>query len=100
MFQKARETAYLESTSILVLLIRWRKPLIIVTIVTALAAYLFSSPAFIQPKFKSSVVFFPSATNSVSKAIMEETNSEKQDTQKHLRWTLVKKNKLNKCYRS
>ncbi|MBK9543218.1 MAG: hypothetical protein IPQ03_12310 [Bacteroidetes bacterium] len=79
MFQKARETAYLESTSILVLLIRWRKPLIIVTIVTALAAYLFSSPAFIQPKFKSSVVFFPSATNSVSKAIMEETNSEKQD---------------------
>lgn len=79
MFQKARETAYLESTSFLVVLIRWRKPLIIVTAVTALAAYIFSGPAFIQPKFKSSVVFFPSATNSVSKAIMEETNSEKQD---------------------
>ncbi|HRH65043.1 MAG TPA: hypothetical protein PLU53_01970 [Bacteroidia bacterium] len=79
MFQKARETAYLESTSFLVLLIRWRKPLIIVTIVTALAAYFFSGPGFITPKFRSSVVFFPSATNSVSKAILEETNSEKQD---------------------
>ncbi|MBK7851381.1 MAG: hypothetical protein IPJ66_09685 [Bacteroidetes bacterium] len=79
MFQKARETAYLESTSFLVLLIRWRKPLIIVTVVTAIAAYIFSGPAFITPKFRSSVVFFPSATNSVSKAIMEETNSEKQD---------------------
>lgn len=79
MFQKARETAYLESTSLLVLLIRWRKPLLIVTAIAALASYVFSGPAFITPKFKSSVVFFPSATNSVSKAIMEETNSDKQD---------------------
>jgi uncharacterized protein involved in exopolysaccharide biosynthesis len=79
MFQKARESAYLESTSLLFLLVRWRKPLVIVLISTTIAAFVFSGPLFIQPKFKSSVVFFPSSTNSISKAILEDSNSEKQD---------------------
>ena len=79
MFQKARESAYLESTSLLLLLVRWRKPLIIIFLVTLIASTIFSGPSFIKPKYKSSVIFFPSATNSVSKAIMEESSSEKQD---------------------
>ena len=79
MFQKARESAYLESTSLLFLLVRWRKPLIIIIVTTFIASYIFSGPYFIQPKFRSSVIFFPSATNSISKAILEESSSEKQD---------------------
>ncbi len=79
MFQKARESTYLESSSLLFLLLRWRKPLIITFLITLLASIIFSSPLFIQPKYKSSVVFFPSATNSVSKALLEESPSEKQD---------------------
>src|SRR5690349_15041805 len=79
MFQKARDSAYLESTSLLILLVRWRKPLAIVLLSTLIVAYIFSGPAFITPKFKSSVIFFPSSTNSISKAILEETSSEKQD---------------------
>jgi hypothetical protein len=79
MFQKARESAYLESTSLLFLLVRWRKPLAIVILSTLVVAFIFSGPAFITPKFKSSVIFFPSSTNSISKAILEENSSEKQD---------------------
>jgi uncharacterized protein involved in exopolysaccharide biosynthesis len=79
MFQKARETAYLESTSLLFLLMRWRKPLAIILLLTLVASFIFSGPTFIKPKYRSSVVFFPSATNSVSKALLEESNSEKQD---------------------
>jgi uncharacterized protein involved in exopolysaccharide biosynthesis len=79
MFQKARESTYLESSSLLFLLLRWRKPLIITFLVALVASYIFSSPYFIKPKYKSSVVFFPSATNSVSKALLEESSSEKQD---------------------
>src|SRR5436305_1996075 len=79
MFQKARESSYLESTSLLFLLVRWRKPLIIVFLSTLVAAFIFSGPSFIQPKYRSSVIFFPSSTNSISKAILEESNSEKQD---------------------
>jgi uncharacterized protein involved in exopolysaccharide biosynthesis len=79
MFQKARESAYLESTSLLFLLVRWRKPLAIVILSTLVLAFIFSGPAFITPKFRSSVIFFPSSTNSISKAILEESSSEKQD---------------------
>ncbi len=79
MFQKARDTAYLESTSLLILIIRWKKPLIMTVIIAVIASAIFSGPWFITPKFKSSVVFFPSSTNSISKALLEESNSEKQD---------------------
>ncbi len=79
MFQKARESAYLESSSLLFLLIRWRKPLIIILLSTIILSFIFSGTSFIEPKYRSSVVFFPSATNSVSKAILEESTSEKQD---------------------
>jgi len=79
MFQKARESSYLESTSLLVLAIRWIKPLCIVTILGALCALIFSGENFITPKFKSTVVLFPAATNSISKSIMQEHTSDKQD---------------------
>jgi hypothetical protein len=79
MFQKARESAYLESSSLLFLIVRWRKPLIIILIAAASGSYIFSGPFFIKPKYRSSVIFFPSATNSVSKALLEESSSEKQD---------------------
>ena len=79
MFQKARESAYLESTSLLILMVNWRKPLIIIFLITLISSFIFSGEIFILPKYRSSVIFFPSATNSVSKALLEESNSEKQD---------------------
>lgn len=79
MFQKARDTAYLESTSLLILIVRWKKPLIISLLIAGLLATFFSGPLFITPKYNSSVIFFPATTNSLSKAILEETGSDKQD---------------------
>jgi len=79
MFQKARESSYMESTSLLVLVARWHKPLLIITILAALGSYIFSGESFIKPKFKSSVILFPAATNSISKALMDENPSDKQD---------------------
>ena len=79
MFQKARESAFMESTSLLVKSIRWRKPLLIVSFFAAIGSLIFSSEYFIKPKYKSSVVFFPTATNSISKALMEEHVSDKHD---------------------
>ena len=79
MFQKARETAYLESTSLLILIFRWKKPLGIMVLLALIASTIFSGSWFIAPKYKSTVIFFPTSTNSLSKAILEETGSEKQD---------------------
>ena len=79
MFQKARETVYQDSESLLLLVLRWRNPLIITILVSVIGAYVFSGPAFIHPKFRSSVVFFPSSTNSLSKALLDVNSSDKQD---------------------
>ncbi len=79
MFQQARETSYLESTSLVVQAFRWRKPLLITTCLAAIGSFIFSGPAFITPKYHSSVVFFPPATSSLSKALLEENTSDKQD---------------------
>jgi hypothetical protein len=79
MFQKARETAYLESTSIFVTLVKWRKPLIITVLAAALASMVFSGSYFIQPKYRSTVIFFPTASTSISRAILDNNVSDKQD---------------------
>jgi tyrosine-protein kinase Etk/Wzc len=76
MFQKARESAYLESTSLLMTFVRWRKPLLVVVLVSSVAAFIFSGPSFIHPKYKSTVVFFPAAATSISKAVLESSPGE------------------------
>ncbi|MEO0312592.1 MAG: hypothetical protein RIQ89_2249 [Bacteroidota bacterium] len=79
MFQKANESRYLESTSMIFFLLKWKKPISLVAILALIGSCIFSSPTFIAPKYKSSVVFFPAATNSISKALLDENTSEKQD---------------------
>ncbi len=61
-----------ESTNFIVFLWRWKFPLIIITLVAAIAAAIFSGPAFIDPKYKAVVVMFPSSSNSVSRALLSE----------------------------
>lgn len=59
-----------DSSNLIVYIYDWRKPLIIVTVVAAILAAIFSSPAFIKPKYKSTVTVFPTTTNSLSKALL------------------------------
>mgnify|MGYP006309887991 CR=1 FL=1 len=73
------ENSNFESTNILLFLHRWRKPLIIVTVVAMIAAVIFSSPFFITPKYKSTVILYPAATNAISKALLTESSSAQDD---------------------
>ena len=50
---------YFENDEILGLLWRWRKPLLVVFVVSFLGAAIFSSPIFIKPKFKSFARVYP-----------------------------------------
>lgn len=50
---------YFENDEILGLFWRWRKPLLLVFIVSVLGAAIFSSPTFIKPKFKSFARVYP-----------------------------------------
>ncbi|MBU2651308.1 MAG: hypothetical protein KKA81_10265 [Bacteroidetes bacterium] len=74
-----KEKGDFDSSGIFYFLYKWRKPLIIVIVVTIAASLLFSSPWFITPKYKSSVILFPVATNSVSKVLISQNSGIKED---------------------
>ncbi len=69
----------LNSLNLLYLIYKWRFPLMIITAVAILAAVVFSSPWFIKPKYKSSVIMFPVATNSISKVLISQNSGIKED---------------------
>src|ERR1041385_7592713 len=50
---------YLQSVDIFKMLARFRKPLIIVGVVSLVASAIFSGPAFIKPKYKSTAILYP-----------------------------------------
>ncbi len=62
------------STNLVVLMYKWRKPLIVFPFLSGIIAIIFSMPFFIKPLFESAVVVFPSTTNSVSKALLPQQN--------------------------
>jgi uncharacterized protein involved in exopolysaccharide biosynthesis len=65
------------TTNFLLFLYKWRLPLLIITIVTAgLSA---GCSFLITPKFKSTVILFPTSTNAVSKALLADNFGPKQD---------------------
>ena len=51
-----------------------RKPIIVIPFLAMVVAVFFSGPSFIKPLFQSQVILFPSTTNSVSKALLPQTN--------------------------
>lgn len=78
-FRKPSENESFDSTNILLFLHTWRKPLIIVTVIAVFASVIFSSPWFITPKYKSTVVLYPAATSAISKALLTENPGSEKD---------------------
>lgn len=76
---KFTELRDFDSTSLGVFLFSWRRHLIIISLSAALLALIFSSPLFITPLYKSSVVLFPVSSNSVSKALLTDQPAAKSD---------------------
>lgn len=68
-----------ESTNFILFLWNWKYTLIIITLVAAIVAAIFSGPAFIEPKYKANVVMFPSSSNSVSRALLAENVGNTKD---------------------
>lgn len=79
MLNKVRGSEDFESTNFIIFLYRWRKPLIIVMAIAFLASIIFSHPFFIIPKFKSTVVLYPTSSSSIAKALLAENTAPGQD---------------------
>ncbi|MFH0895651.1 MAG: hypothetical protein V2A54_14540 [Bacteroidota bacterium] len=58
---------------------KWKMHLLVVTILAIACSIVFTMPYFIKPKFKSSVILFPVATNSVSKILLSDNSNIKED---------------------
>ena len=61
------------------LLVEYRKSVLIILIVAALLAVLFSSPFFITPLYKSTVILYPTSSNSISKVLISTTYQSNKD---------------------
>lgn len=68
-----------DSSNLLLFIVRWKKPLIILTLVSAALSAIFSAPMFITPKFESTVIMFPTSTASISKSLLAKNNTSKED---------------------
>lgn len=68
-----------DSSNLLLFIFRWRKPLIIVSVLAAVLSAIFSGPYFIPPKFESTVIMFPTSTASISKSLLAKNNPSKED---------------------
>ncbi len=79
MVSKFAENGNFDSSGFIYFLYYWRKPLIIIVLLAVFASILFSSPWFITPKYKSTVILFPVATNSISKALISQQSGIKED---------------------
>ncbi|MBT3648793.1 MAG: hypothetical protein HN542_11190 [Flavobacteriales bacterium] len=66
-----------DSTNLIFFLLKYRTPLIAISVAAALLSAVVS--LMIQEKYLSTVILFPAATNSISKSLMAEDFSGKQD---------------------
>ncbi len=68
-----------DSSNLLLFIVRWKKPLIILTLAAAALSAVCSAPMFITPKFESTVIMFPTSTASISKSLLAKNNPSKED---------------------
>ncbi len=79
MIKKLTEDPDFESKNIIDFVYNWRKVFIIIAISSVFLSYIFSSPFFITPKFKSTVVLIPTSTNSSGRALISDNYIEKEN---------------------
>ncbi len=58
---------------------RWKWHLLIITALAAIAAGIFSGPAFITPKYKATVIFYPSPRNSIANSLLPDIGQRQRD---------------------
>ncbi|MEX1188137.1 MAG: Wzz/FepE/Etk N-terminal domain-containing protein [Bacteroidia bacterium] len=68
-----------DSTNLVIFLWKKKTPIIIATLVAIIASVIFSSEYFIPPRFKSSVIMFPTTNSSISKSLLSENSFEKEN---------------------
>ena len=88
------------SKSLIDIIIKYKKHLLIISVLTIIISIIFSGPTFITPLYKSEVVLYPTASNSISKAILSNKGTGKdilefgKDEQAEQLLQILKSNKI------
>lgn len=61
------------------LIFKWKWPIAIVCLIAALATYFFTGQAFITPRYKASVIFYPTTNTNISSTLLSEPGSIRVD---------------------
>lgn len=72
-------TDFNDSFKVTVFIYKWRKTLLVLGVAAAVLSAVISSPVFVTPLYKSTVIMYPSASNSVSKLLLNDNTTIKQD---------------------
>lgn len=72
-------TYYFELIDVVHFVVRWKKPLIWVSMAAAILSTLVSSPLVITPRFLSTAVFYPTTNNSISSALLTDNKVKNKD---------------------
>ncbi|MEW6467904.1 MAG: Wzz/FepE/Etk N-terminal domain-containing protein [Bacteroidota bacterium] len=72
-----REQTSFDSTHLLLFIWKWRKTLIVITLIAAVTSAVIS--LMIPNKYKSAVILYPTTTSSISKALLSDNPSAKND---------------------
>jgi capsular polysaccharide biosynthesis protein len=79
MISKEKRSEDFDSSGLIVFLYKWRKPLFIILAASLVLSWFFSGPWFISPKFKATVVLFPTSSNSISNSLFGEQGGNRSD---------------------
>jgi uncharacterized protein involved in exopolysaccharide biosynthesis len=79
MIIKEKRNEDFDSSGLVVFLYKWRKPLFIILVASIFFSWFFSGPWFITPKYKATVILFPTSNNSVSKSLFSERGGKGSD---------------------
>jgi len=67
------------SGMVMKVILNYRKHLVVIGIIAIIAAIIFSSPFFIKPLYKSTVILYPTASNSISKVLLSDNPGNTKD---------------------
>ena len=62
------------SFSLILFIWKWRCPIFIICLITAVLSFTISTPLFIRPKYKSTAILYAPRTNSIAKILLNEQN--------------------------
>jgi len=76
---ESKDLLQIKFTDLMSYAIKWRRHLIILSIIAIVCTVIFTMPFIIKPKYKAEVIFYPTTINSIGNALFTDLNKREAD---------------------